>query len=320
MIRKRRVEVILAASLVIMGAFLARVSYIPAGAEAHVELAGERLDLDLGEPSRWFSAWAIGDGQAYAVIAADPTGGKLGEQLGQPAYRFSRAGFSWLAAAVTLGNEEWVPYGMAAVGLLSLVGLLVVAIATRERLGQKVWFLVLNPAIYLAFGGDTSESLGALLVAVALATGWIWAALAIGISRPSFLIALAGRWKLLGAGLAATVLLAIYSLGRFGLENFIPYDERIDFPVAAYLERPSAAGWFLAALAMSTFVIGILKRDWTWVATGLFVLSFGTDVTRDPVNAWRAAGLMPVLWAFGPRYQVPGLSRSRNTSTVGSAA
>ncbi len=43
-------------------------------------------------------------------------------------------------------------------------------------------------------------------------------------------------------------------------------------------------------------------RDWSWVIAGLFVLCFGPDVLGDPVNAWRVAGFLPVLWAFGTNY------------------
>ena len=31
-------------------------------------MASEKYDLDFGEPSRWFSAWSVGDGQAFAVV------------------------------------------------------------------------------------------------------------------------------------------------------------------------------------------------------------------------------------------------------------
>ena len=300
---ERRIEILLVALIVILGGFLARALYIPTWPERQVEVSANRLNLDIGEPSKWFSAWSIGDGQAYAVIAVDPSGAKLGEDVKEPAYRFSRAGYSWLAATITLGNDEWVPYGLAAIGLLSLVGILIVAISMRKRLGPKVWFLVLNPAIYLGFAGDTSEPLGALMLALALGSGSLLAAVALGVTRPSYLVGLFSRWRLFGAGIVATALLAVYSLWRFGTEDLIPDAGRVDLPFVAYIENSSFAGWLLLGLAVATLVVGIRRRDWAWVLTGVFVLSFGLDVTADPINAWRAAGMLPVLWAFGPGYE-----------------
>ena len=34
-----------------------------------------RYDFDVGEPGPWFSDWSLGDGQAYVMIALDPSGG-----------------------------------------------------------------------------------------------------------------------------------------------------------------------------------------------------------------------------------------------------
>lgn len=166
MLRERRLEIILVVIIVVLGAFYARAAYIPTWAERHVEIAAEKLNLDVGEPPKWFSAWSLGDGQAYAVIAADPSGVKLGQEIKEPAYRFSRAGYSWLAAVFTLGNESWVPYGMALAGAASLIGILALAIALRGRLGWRSWLLIANPALYLGFAGDTSEPLGVLLLAL----------------------------------------------------------------------------------------------------------------------------------------------------------
>ena len=313
--RQRYTEILLVALILVSAAFLARANYVPAHAERHVELAAETYDLDLGEPSQWFSAWSIGDGLAYAVIAADPSGSKLAVEVKEPAYRFSRAGYSWLAAAVTLGNDEWIPYGMAAVGLASLLGILILAVKMRERLGPWTWLLMLNPAIYLGFAGDTSEPLGVLILALAMASGSVWASVALGVTRPTYLLAMLARWRLILAGVTATVVLGLYSLWQFGGEDFIPDGGRIDLPLKAYFEHPSTSGWLLAGLAVATIAIGVWKRDWTWVVTGLFVLSFGPDVTRDPINSWRAAGLMPVLWAFRPGYEITGSSAATKSAS-----
>ncbi len=320
MIRERRLEITLVAIIVVLGAFYARAAYIPTWADRHVEVAAEKLNLDVGEPTKWFSAWSIGDGQAYAVIAADPSGVNLGQEIKEPAYRFSRAGYSWLAALVTLGNDDFVPYGLALVGAVSLIGTLALAIVLRGRLGWRAWLLTANPAIYLGFAGDTSEPLGALLLAVAFSTGSVWVAAALGVTRPTYLLALLGRWKLVAWGLGSALVLGVYSLWRFGFEGTGVDGGRIGLPPAGYFENPSLAGWVLALLAVTTVAIGVKYRDWTWVVIGVFVLSFGYEVTVNPINAWRAAGLMPVLWAFGPGHELPSMSRSPVASDVRSTA
>lgn len=299
----RRTEIALVVLIVALGACFARAAYIPPFADRHVALASEKYDIDFGTPPKWFSAWSIGDGQAFAVIAADPTGGKLGEEIREPAYRFARAGFGWLAALMSLGEETWIPYGMALVGALAIVGNLLLAVKLRPRLGPKAWFLILNPAIYLGFAGDTAESLGALLLTASLAFGSVMPAIALGVTRPTYLIALWGRWRQLGAGVAAAMLLALYSLLRFGLEQFVAVPGALGPPLLAYLESPTGAGLLLAGLALATSLIGVRRRAWPWVITGVFVLCAGPNVTPDPINAWRAAGPLLVLWAFGPSHE-----------------
>jgi len=64
------------------------------------------------------------------------------------------------------------------------------------------------------------------------------------------------------------------------------------------------------AAATVTLILGLRQRDWTWVLVAIFVFAFGNDVTLNPINAWRAAGLLPVLWAFGPGYEPPMARRS----------
>ena len=62
MLKEHRLEIVLAAAIVVMGAFYARAVYIPTWADRHVEVTSEKLNLEFGDPSRWFSAWSIGDG------------------------------------------------------------------------------------------------------------------------------------------------------------------------------------------------------------------------------------------------------------------
>lgn len=315
MVMNRRYEFILIILIVVAGALYARAEYIPTFSDRHVENAEEKYGLDVGDPGPWFSAWSIGDGQAFAVIAADPTGMKLSAEIEEAAYRYSRAGFAWIVAAASLGHEDWIPYGMAVVGILSLLAITWLAISLRDQVGVRIWILVLNPALYLGFAGDTAEPLGMFFLAYAMATGSIWAAAALGVTRPSYLIGLLGRWRQVGVGVGATVAILVYGLFRFGVENFIPDGGRVGLPLRAYFEHSTPWGWLVALAAAATLMVGIRKRDWAWIASGLLILCLGTDVTANPVNALRAAGMIPVLWAFGPGFQAITKAASRRTDS-----
>ena len=289
--------------IVVLGAVLVRSEWIPPFAERHVEVAAESYELDLGEPNRWLSAWSIGDGQAFAVIAADPTGMKLSREIKEPVYRFSRAGYGWLAAIASLGQERLIPFGMALVGALALAGNLVLAIRLRYELGARAWILIANPALYIGFAGDTAEPLAILALTIALGAGAAWAALAVGVTRPSYLIALVRQPRQLAVGAFAALALLTYSIIQFGTDQLIPGGGRIGLPFVAYVESPSFAGWALVGLALLTVAMGIRERDWAWIVAGMIVVCLGSDVTPNVENAWRAAGMLPVLWAFGPGHE-----------------
>lgn len=283
-------------------AVFVRYLYIPPFPDLQVAASEEKYDYEVGEPGPWFSAWSVGDGQAYALIAIDPSGQKLDEEIEETTYRFSRAGYGWLAAAASMGQNDWVPYGLAVAGAAAIIGVLAAATALRPRLGPKTWLIVLNPAVYIAFAGDTSESWAILLLVIALGWNSCLGSAALGITSPTYLVALWGHWRLLLAGVLTAVALAAYSLFAFGTESFIPGGGRIGFPFAAYLDHLSVWGMLLAGAALITLWVGARAKDWSWVLAGIFVLCFGWDVLREPINAWRAAGFLPVLWAFGPAW------------------
>jgi hypothetical protein len=80
-------------------------------------------------------------------------------------------------------------------------------------------------------------------------------------------------------------------------------------PFHAYFEHPASGGCCSPWPRSVTVAVGVRLRDWSWVLAGVFVLCFGLDVLRDPVNAWRAAGFLSVLWAFGPGFRsIPRLA------------
>jgi len=294
----------------------ARAAYQPVDPATQIERVESTYNLELGDANPWFSAWALGDGQAYALIAADISGQKLADYVQETTYRFARAGFGWMAGAFSLGREPLIPYGLALAGALALVGVIVATVMLRPRLGPRAWLILLNPALYIAFAGDTSESLAILLLVLAIGWGSWVAALALGVTSPTFLVAVWGRWRLVLAGAASAASLAVYSFFAFGSESFIPHGGRIGLPFVSYLDHPSVWGALLAGAALGTIGIGARHRDWSWILAGVFVLCFGWDVLRDPVNAWRAAGFLPVLWAFGPRYEPSPVPVSSSSEVV----
>lgn len=300
-----RLEVALAITIVLVTAVFIRDLWVPAVAERHLEEAERKYDLELGEPNRWFSSWTIGDGQAFAVIAADPTGMKLSREVKEPVYRFSRAGYGWLSYVASTGQERWVPFGLGLVGGLAVIGNLVLAIHLRSRLGPRVWVLMANPVLYMGFAGDTAEPLALFFLTIAIAFGGSWAAVALGVTRPSYLLGLSRRPRALVVGVLSATLLLVYSIVRFGTDGLISGAGRIGIPFAAYFENPSIAGWVLALAATVTLLMGVRGRDWSWILSGLLVISLGSDVTRVIENAWRASGMLPVLWVFGLRYSIP---------------
>jgi hypothetical protein len=309
MIRKHRFEIVLVVLIVLTVALYVRWDAIPVLPDRHIAGFEETYGVNVGAPGPWFSAWALGDGQAYALIGIDPTGQTLAEEIREAGYRFARAGYGWAVWAVSLGQPELVPYALAIVGSLSLVALVALVIRLRPALGPRIWLIVFNPALFIGFAADTSEPMGILLLAVVLSWGGWWAASLLGVTRPTFLVALWGRWKQLAFGLLGAVGLGLYSLIVFGLEAMIPSGGRLGLPFHAYFEYLSVWGLLLAGAAAVTVAVGARMRDWSWVLAGVFVLCFGSDVLRDPVNAWRAAGFLPVLWGFGPDFRsIPRLA------------
>jgi hypothetical protein len=302
MIRKHRFEIVLVVLIVLTVALYVRWDFIPVFPDRHIAGFEETYGVDVGDPGRWFSAWALGDGQAYALVGIDPTGQTLAEGIREAGYRFARAGYGWATWVVSLGQPELVPYALAIVGAMSVAAVLGLAIRLRPSLGSRVWLVVFNPALFIGFAADTSEPMGILLLVLALAGGGWWSAVLLGVTRPTFLVAMWGRWKQIALGVGSAIALGVYSLLAFGTHAMLPSGGRLGIPLLAYFEHPSVWGMFLAAAAVLTVTFGVRSRDWSWVLAGVFVLCFGVDVLRDPVNAWRAAGFLSVLWAFGPGY------------------
>lgn len=296
-----RRELLLVGLTLVVVAVLYRYAWIPGPWQEGLQFAEEVWRISVTGVGRWFSAWTIGDGQAFAVIAADPLGLDEGWELSQPAFRYWRAGFGWLSWAASLGQERWVPYGMAIAGVLALVATFLLAARLRPHLGRSAWLLVLNPAVFIAFAGDTSETLAVLALAYSLASGRWWASAALGVIRPSFLVALVGRWRSLTWGVFSAVTLGALWVVRFGLETG-QYGSNFALPFAGYISEPSIQSLALAVFASLTVALGLRHRNWGWIASGLLVLCFSGFVVAEADNGWRAAGMLFVLWAFRPDY------------------
>jgi len=315
--RALRLEIWLAALALAVLAVAYRYAWTPGPWEEGLQFARDEWRIAVGEVGRWFSAWTIGDGQLFAVIAADPLGLDEGWEMIQPAFRYWRAGFGWLAWAASLGQESWVPYGMAIVGAASIVSTFLLTVRLRPELGKRAWFLVFNPAVLIAFAGDTAEGLGVLALAYAIATGRAWVSAALGVIRPSFLIALVGRWRLFRWGALTALVTGVWWIFHFGWEAS-QYGSNFALPFVGYGDEPSLQSLALGAFASATIWRGWRNRDWAWVASGIMVVCFSGFILADATNGWRVAGMLYVLWAFGPGYQQPPQALPVSDKTVAS--
>jgi hypothetical protein len=285
-------------AIVVVACCLCVFVWVPANWEQGLARAESAWDLPVSEVGPWFSGWTFGDGQAFAVVATDPLGDDAGATLGDPAYRYMRAGFGWLTWMVSLGRPGMVPYAMTAIGLASIGLLYLLAVRRRGHLGPSAWLLCLNPAVFVALARGTAESLGVLLLTLAWLTGrWAWAA-ALGVVRPSFLVALVGKRRLVGSGLIVGVCIALSAAWRFGFD-LSQYGGRLTLPVVGYVKAADALSWLVALAALATVLLGIRERRWDWMVAGTFVLCLAPAVVEHSINSIRAAGMLPVLWAIG---------------------
>jgi len=294
-------EIWLVGLALVVVALVYRHSWIHVSWEGPLDRIQDVVGLQVNGVGRWFSAWATGDGQAFAIMAADPLGLDEGWHLTQPGFRYLRVGFSWLVWIASLGQERWIPYAMAMVGALAIAGTFLLAARLRPALGLRAWLLVFNPAVLIGFAGDTAETVGILFLAWAIAGGSRWASAALGLIRPSYLVALLGRHMLVFWGAGAALTMGTLWALRFGFDP-AEFGGSLGLPLAGYLDAPSVQAIGLLALALGTLVLGLRHRDWAWVASAVMVMCFTASVLGGAHNGWRAAGMLFVLWAFGPGF------------------
>jgi hypothetical protein len=269
----------------------------------HYSVLEELTGIDFGTWPDVFYSGGGGDGEVFAVLAADPLGSGPSQLIPVVLHRFLRIGFAWLAWAFSLGQEQLVLPALFTVGLLAVSGVGFMSGFLRERLGLKSWALLISPAVYIGFIGDTVEPLGTLLLVLSLTASGIWAAAALGISRPTYAVALFGKWKLLSAVVAAVIVIRLLAFGLFGGSILESIDGSFSLPFVAYFDHASVVGFLVLAGAVVTIGVGMIRRDLAWVVAGMFVVVLGGPIIENPINAVRAAGMLPVLWAFGPNWQ-----------------
>ncbi len=264
----------------------------------HYAVLSDLTGIDFGDWPDIFYTGGGGDGEVFAVLAADPLGTGPSQLIPAVIYRFARVGFSWLAWTLSFGREGLVLPALFLVGLVSVATVGFLSGFWRQRLGAKSWLLVLNPALFIGFVGDTAEPLGILLLVLAFTGSGPLAAAALGITRPTYATALLGRWRSLSVAVASGVAVVILAVQLFDAPIFGTLDGAFSLPFIAYFSQPSIGGFAVLGAGVATLVAGLVRKDLAWLASGLIVLVLGEGVTANPINAVRAVGMLPVLWAL----------------------
>ena len=276
---------------------------------------GVDLPDRYAEQPFWLT-WTRGDGQAYVTLAADPLAQDETRSLGVSLYRFSRVGYSWLALAAVGWRFEFIPYGLFAVGMISLGVLGWIAARRLRPWGYRSLALVAVPGALISVSTDTAEAMGIALCALALVTSGkrgLLPAFLLGIVRPDFATALFLR------GARGGVLVAVCGAGAvlirlLGLGLGLPYaglNDNLSFPLQGYVDvlgtQPpvdTAVTIGLALVAVITIGRGILhETGWARLApltTGLFVLMLSPAVLFGAQNSLRAAAALWLVWAVPP--------------------
>lgn len=261
--------------------------------DQHEEVAG----LEIGPRTEYFSVGLRGDGATFALVAADPLGRDVGHLLYKPSYRYSRYLFPLAARAVVLGNEHYVLLGLSVVNLASVALTAYVASFLSERIGWRAWIFLCNPAVIIGALWDTTEPLALLFLTIGIVSGSVIFALLTALTRPSFIVGLRS-WRSIASALVAAVVMKTYWSAHFD-ESLFTGSHAFAAPFVGILQAPSVLGVLITTAAVVTALIGARRRDFAWVASGLLVMSLSPIVLDSPINALRAAGMLPVLWATG---------------------
>lgn len=300
---RMRYGLIAAMALVLMAVMVRAVVATPAD-HRHFEVVEGLTNLDFGSWPYFFYTSGGGDGEIFAVLAADPLGFDASQSIPHVIYRYSRVGSSLLAWIISLGRDALVLPALAFVGLVSIAGVGFLAGYHRERLGAKAWLLILNPALLNGFIGDTAEPLAIfLLTLILVGSGNALAPIGLAITRPTYAASLVERTRPLVIAIGAAVAVRLFAWWRFSGSIFDSPDSVFAPPLMAYLSEPGIVSIFVGLAAVGTLAMGITNKNWTWLASGAFVTCIGPAVLAHPVNLVRAAGMIPVVWALVPLHR-----------------
>jgi hypothetical protein len=170
------------------------------------------------------------DGQFGYYIARDPNPEAAAPYLDVPAYRYQRILMPLLARALALGNQDWLPWTLALVGLLSHAAGTWTVERLLTRWGVNRWYALLYglyAGFLLALVVDLPEPLAYALVAAGVLAiesdrrplGWALFGLAAFTKEVTLVFAAAmmasdlmeRRWSaLLGMGLVAILPFALF--------------------------------------------------------------------------------------------------------------
>lgn len=313
LMKRRRLPHLLFALIVVAVVVSFRVALNSEGMDL-IEQFEQASGIEVGPDHSFFGAGLDGDGATVVIVALDPFGTDLGLRIFDSSYRYTRLAHPWLAMLVTAGSPNLILLGVSLVGLLAVGILAYIASANREQLGWRSWLLIANPALILGVLGDTTEPLSALLLTLSLMTGSAVFGAATAMSRPSYLVALWGRWRVLAVGVSVAALVRLIWSSR--LETpFLEGGRNLDWPLVGIVDSPSVTGALVMLAGICTAVVGLARRDWGWVGGGLFVLLFAEPVVSGPTHMLRAAGYLPVLWGLGPNW-VPRRSSRRTRASL----
>ncbi len=196
------------------------------------------------------------DGAYFYAIARDPLAtGQAHHLLNEAPYYWGHPAYGWLSwLASGGGRPRAVPDALLAVGLLSIFVAGAAASLLACALGWSSWgglVVALNPGLVFAVYSDTSESLGAALLLLALAAyargrrGWaagLLAALCF-VKEPLVLVPLAiGAWELwrmrrppfIAAAVVPAALWWLYLRIHLGAFPFGQGSERLTAPLAGW--------------------------------------------------------------------------------------
>jgi len=259
------------------------------------------VPIDTEDMSKLHSRWALGDGQAYVTIAADPTAEGPVQNLDLPGYRMARIGWSMVIRAFAWGDNDRLPQAVTIAGLASYGALAVCATRLVPTWGYRALLLLVTPGVLIALVQGTAEILGVLLLVFAISGRRPWATASagvlLGITRPSYATALpAARnpWlPLVGASAGAALILQGYLVFGLGLERVGFTRLPVDWPGVGYVKALAPSDG--SGIAIMNTLIGLILV----ASLGFIGLRRGGDATIGRRFAFIATAVLVLCLPAG---------------------